>query len=402
MKAQPADIIRQEDIKLTPELIIIFTPLTFIAGNWYLSALFILSAFAFLFLRYFSFKDHEISFSQMIPWGLMLLWGLYVCYITPDPEKAVKYYTGTMLLPFFIFILFKNIRLDEKTLTRFFDSMLISGAVIGMYSVYIFISYNMRSDMRVPSFWNDFNMVSMYLMILFMFNLSFLIKSRHSNKIYFYLFTITFILLGIYLTKTRGVWLAMIVSIAVFFIRKPKIIIPVFLFFGVISLLFFNIIEERFLSVVNFDQDKSSLGRLQAWYSTVLIIFKNPFFGYGFDTYYLHKYDVFPYYIVDVPHPHNTYLRAIQELGLIGAVIYFFLFFKATVLSFTSGRSHCDPVYLKYFDGLQLSFIGLIIAFNFEPYLSLFGVTTIVVWILVSLTFRLKDMPAAEKIKTKK
>ncbi|MBK9334932.1 MAG: O-antigen ligase family protein [Ignavibacteria bacterium] len=45
--------------------------------------------------------------------------------------------------------------------------------------------------------------------------------------------------------------------------------------------------------------------------------FKNPFFGYGFDTYYLHKYDVFPYYIVDVPHPHNTYLRAIQELGLI-------------------------------------------------------------------------------------
>lgn len=400
MKAQPADIIRQEDIKLTPELIIIFTPLTFIAGNWYISALFILSAFAFLFLRYFSFKDHELSFSQMIPWGFMLLWGLYVCYITPDPVKAVKYYTGTMLLPFFIFILFRNLRLDEKILTRFFDSMIISGAVIGMYSVYIFISYNFRSDMRVPSFWNDFNMVSMYLMILFMFNLSFLLKSRHSDKIYFYLFTITFILLGIYLTKTRGVWLAMIISIAVFFIRKPKIIIPVFLFFGVIALLFFNIIEERFLSVVNFDQDKSSLGRLQAWYSTVLIILKNPFFGYGFDTYFLHKYEVFAYYIVDVPHPHNTYLRAIQELGLIGAVIYFFLFFKATVLSYTAGRSHCDPVYEKFFDGLQLSFIGLIIAFNFEPYLSLFGVTTIVVWILVSLTFRLKDMPAAKKIKT--
>jgi len=400
LKAQPADIIRQEDIKLTPELIIIFTPLTFIAGNWYLSALFILSAFAFLFLRYFSFKDHEISFSQLLPWGLMLMWGLYVCYITPDPVKAVKYYTGTMLLPFFIFILFRNMRIDEKTLTRFFDSMLISGAVIGMYSVYIFFSYNMRSDMRVPSFWNDFNMVSMYLMVLFMFNLSFLIKNRHSDKIFFYLFTITFILFGIYLTKTRGVWLAMIISIAVFFIRKPKIIIPVFLFFGVMVLFFFNIIEERFLSVVNFDQDKSSLGRLQAWYSTVLIILKNPFFGYGFDTYYLYKYDVFSYYIVDVPHPHNTYLRAIQESGLIGAVIYFFLFFKASIYSFTKGRTKCDPVYEKFFDGLQLSFIGLIVAFNFEPYLSLFGVTTIVIWILISLTFRLKDFPAAKKIKT--
>ncbi|MBK8982515.1 MAG: hypothetical protein IPM38_09405 [Ignavibacteria bacterium] len=55
MKAQLADIIRQEDIKLTPELIIIFTPLTFIAGNQYLSTLFILSAFAFFIPQIFIF-----------------------------------------------------------------------------------------------------------------------------------------------------------------------------------------------------------------------------------------------------------------------------------------------------------------------------------------------------------
>jgi len=398
LKAHSLEIIRQEDIKLTPELILILTPITFIVGNWYLSALFILSAFAFMMLRYFTFKDHEIKFSNMIPWSLMLLWGIYVCYITPDPVKAVKYYTGTMLLPFFIYILFNNLRLNEKVLTKFFDAMLISGTVIGMYSVYTYIIFNMRSDMRVPSFWNDFNIVSAYMMILFMFNLSFLLKNDNSKKKVFYLFTITFILLGIYLTKTRGVWLAIIFSIAVFFIRKPKIIVPSLLLIGIIILLFYNIVEERVLSVINFEQDNSSLGRLQAWYSTILMIIEKPLLGYGFDTYYLHKYDVMAYYIVEVPHPHNTYLRAIQEMGLIGAVIYLYLFFKAAVYSFKFGGKKSDPVYSKYFDGLQLSFVGLIVAFNFEPYMSLFGVITIVIWILISLTFRLSQSSQSEII----
>ncbi|MBK8549614.1 MAG: O-antigen ligase family protein [Ignavibacteria bacterium] len=397
MKELALNKIHSDRLSITPELLLLLTPLTFIAGNWYLSAMSLLAVLFFMLIRYIRFGDHEFTIPNIVPWTLILGWGLYVCYITPDPVIAVKYYAGTILMPFLIFIIFDNLRLDDKILTHFFDAMLLSGVVLGMYSVYIFFSYGMREGMRVPSFWNDFNMVSAYYMILFMFNLSFLIKSKNNTRRIFYFFTIFFISLGIYLTKTRGVWLAMIISIAIFVIKRPKIIIPVILIFGIMVLAFYNIIEDRFLSVVNFSQDKSSLGRLQAWASTVLIILKNPFFGYGFDTYHLLQYDVMSYYIVDVPHPHNTYLRTIQEMGLIGTVFYYYLIIKAVFYSFNFGKYVNDTVYIKYLDGLQLSLVALLVAFNFEPYLSLFGGTTIAIWILVALTFRIRKNARNQK-----
>lgn len=390
MKALTLDKISTDQIKLTPEFLLLFTPLTFVAGNWYLSAMALLSVLAFMLIRYIRFGDHEFTVPNLFPWALMLGWGLYVCYITPDPVLSVKYYTGTILLPFLIFIIFDNIRIDEKLLTHFIDAMLISAAVLGMYSVYIFFAYNMREGMRVPSFWNDFNMVALYFMVAFMFNLTFLIKCRNNSKKIFYIITLTFILLGVYLTKTRGVWLAMIVSFAVYFIKRPKIIVPTLILFGLMVLVFYNIIEDRVLSVVNFEQDKSSLGRLQAWASTVMLILKNPYWGYGFDTYHLYQYDVMSYYIVEVPHPHNTYLRTIQEMGLIGAVIYYFLIIKAIFYSFNFGNYISDPAYTKFTDALQLCLVAFLVAFNFEPYLSLFGVTTITIWILIALTFRIR------------
>lgn len=390
MKALVHNKISSDRIYLTPELLLLLTPLTFIAGNWYLSALSLLGVLSFMLIRYLRFEDHELTIPNILPWTLILGWGLYVSYITPDPVIAVKYYFGTIIIPFLIFIIFDNLRLNDKFLTHFVDAMLISGTVLGMYSVYIFFSYGMREGMRVPSFWYDFNMVAMYFMILFMFNLSFIMKCRNNSKKIFYFITIFFILLGIYLTKTRGVWLAIIISIAIFVIKRPKIIIPTIFLFGLLTLAFYNIFEDRILSIIYFEQDKSSLGRLQAWASTVLIIMNNPFWGYGFDTYHLYQYDVMSYYIVDVPHPHNTYLRTIQEMGLIGAFIYYYLIIKAVFYSFNFGKYVTDERYIKYLDGLQLSLVALLVAFNFEPYLSLFGGTTIAIWILVALTFRIR------------
>ncbi len=343
-----------------------------------------------MLIRYLRFDDHEITVPSLIPWTLILFWGLYVSYITPDPVVAAKYYTGTILIPLLIFILFDNLRLNDKVLTYFVDSMLISGAVLGMFSVFIFFSYGMREGMRVPSFWYDFNMVALYFMIAFMFNLSFILKCRNNTKRIFYFLTIFFILFGLYLTKTRGVWLAMVISIAIFVIKRPKIIIPTIILFGLLFLVFYNVIEERIMSVIYFEQDKSSLGRLQAWVSTVLLIMKNPYFGYGFDTYHLYQYDVMTYFIVEVPHPHNTYLRTIQEMGFIGALFYYYFFIKAVFYSFNFRKYVTDASFLKYIDALQLTLVALIVSFNFEPYLSLFGVTTIVIWSLIAMTFRIR------------
>jgi len=390
--------IRTDNIKITPEFLFLFVPLTFIAGNWYVTGLSIFGVFFFLLIRNLVFKDHVISIPNVLPWILILLWSLYVCYITPIPSVAVKYFTCTILIPFIIFIIFDNLRLNDRLLTRFFDSLLFSGMILGIYSLILYLQFGINSNLRIPSFWNDYNILAAYLMILFMFNLSFILKSRNSPKKMFYLITIVFILAGIYFTQTRGVWLSMLVSIAFFFIRRPKIIIPVLILFGLFVFFFFNIIEDRFLSVMYFEQDKSSLGRMQAWLSSILIIEKNPLFGFGFDTFYLYRDDVMQYFVVDVRNPHNTYLRAVLEMGLTGAVIYFFLIFKAVFYSFNFRNYVSNPVFTKYLDGLQLSFVALLIAFNFEPYLSLFGGSTAAIWIITALAFRIRKEARLEKL----
>jgi putative inorganic carbon (HCO3(-)) transporter len=323
-------------------------------------------------------------------WLFLLIWGLYIVAKTPDAGTGIKYYIGTILLPYFLVITFDNFKLNPKFLTRFFDVLFFSGLVLGGFSVYIYIAYNFRAGMRVPSLWNDFNIVSAYFMLLFFFNLSFLINGKKDLKMVYYSITIFFILFGIYLTKTRGVWLSIVIAIVFFFVRRPKIIIPSFILLGLFVAVFYSAVEDRVLSIMYFEQDKSSLGRLQAWYSTVLMIKDNLFFGYGFDTYILYRDEVLPFYIVPVPHPHNTYLRSIQEMGLIGSLVYYYFIFKAFICTFIKNKKTAAyEEYKKYFDALQLSFIGLFVAFMFEPYLSLFGGIALMIWILVALSFRL-------------
>ncbi len=46
--------------------------------------------------------------------------------------------------------------------------------------------------------------------------------------------------------------------------------------------------------------------------------------------------------------------------------------------------------YNSIIEGLKMSFIGLSVGFVFEPYFSLFGNSTIIIWLLIGITYKLK------------
>jgi O-antigen ligase len=186
----------------------------------------------------------------------------------------------------------------------------------------------------------------------------------------------------------------MIISMLFYVIRRPGVILPAsIIIISVISIFTFffpQVISERFLSAKNFGADVSSLGRLQAWLSTIELIKENPFYGYGFNSYIYLRDQVYGFYFVLVEHSHNTYLRGMLELGLIGFSLYFFFFFAATYYTFRLMKLDTKKIYRKYLDGLQLSFVGLIVVFMFEPYFSLYGLSAIIIWLMISITFNIK------------
>jgi len=323
-------------------------------------------------------------------WVLLLLWNIYVGLKTHGFRIAFDYYTGTVLIPFFIFFIIVNVKFDKDKLTKLFDLFLFSGVVLGAYSIMLFVGSGFNLKLRIPSLWENFNIVSAYFMILFLLNLTFLINRNTFQKKIIYTISLVIILFGMFLTQTRGVWLATVLAIVFFFFKKPKVIVPAVFVLGTLVLLFFNVINDRLLSVKNFGNDVSSLGRLQAWLSSIILIKNNFLIGYGFDSYLSLRDSVFGFYFVELPHSHNTYLRMILESGFIGFAIYFSFMIAAFVFTFSLSRKPEFAEYKPFIDGFQLILFALFIAFNFEPYFSLYGVSTIVIWVIISFVFKFR------------
>jgi O-antigen ligase len=332
----------------------------------------------------------DLYLYDFIQWMILIFWGIYQVTVSIEKSEAAYYFYITVLIPYLLFLIFTNIKFELKHLDLFFDILFVSGIILSIYSLYVLFNINFDLKFRIPSIWTHYNLVAAYFMALLLFNLSFLVNSKNKSKFFFHISSLIFILLGLIMTQTRGIWLATIIAVAFYFFKKPKLIIPVLVMIGLLVVFFNEIINERLMSVIHFGNDVSSLGRLQAWLSSIELIKENFWFGYGFDAYRHLRDNVFSSYFVILPHPHNTYLTLTLELGFIGFIFYFGFFVKAFYFTFRVRKKSSDPELLKFFDGLQLTFVGLLVAFMFEPYFTILGSITYVIWILISLSYFLR------------
>lgn len=368
-------------------------PVISISGNWQVMSIYVsIMFFVFLFERFNTLSN--IYLPKALIWFLLLIWGLYIAAISPKKLEGLQYYYGLFITPFFLFCIINSIDLTENFLDRIINLFIISASLLSITFVLSFIGSGFSLKTKITSIWEDYNIVSAFLMIVLMFNISFIINNNGKKNLLFYLSSGLIIIFGIFLTQTRGVWLAIIISIVFYIIRRPKVFLPAtiitVIIISALALFFPQVIAERFLSVKYFGSDVSSLGRLQAWLSSIELIKQNPFFGYGFNSYIYLRDQVYGFYFVLVEHSHNTYLRGILEMGLIGFTLYFLFFFTSIYYVFSLAKQDTGKKFARFLDGLQLSFVGLVIVFMFEPYFSLFGLTAAIIWFLISITFNIK------------
>lgn|GEM_PF-1395072 len=377
------------------ENLIYLLPLIATLGDWRIAGLYSLFLFFIFFTNSISNKQSKIRIPFFLSWVFLLLWGVYILQKSMSFYDGCLYYIGTIFIPFIIYVLINNVTIDKKFLNNFFNLFILSGVILSLYSIYVFADSGFDMKQRISSSWQDNNIVSLYLLTLFFFNLSFIVNKDKQDKLLFYLTSLLLLLLGIILTQTRGVYVSMIFAIIIYLIKRPKIVIPSALIVIILVSVFSKVFEDRFLSIRYFGSDVSSLGRLQAWLSTLILLKENLFMGYGFNAYYYLRDQVFSFYFVEVQHPHNTYLRSMLEIGLIGFLFYFSFFFRSIKFVFSKTAPEMEK-YRKFIDGLKLTFLGCIPAFMFEPYFSLYGVSTIVLWIYISIAIRLQYMNKIE------
>ena len=188
---------------------------------------------------------------------------------------------------------------------------------------------------RVFSTLENPNVLAGYLDIFICLALGFLSKAeRRSQKI---ILIIAIILLTACLVTTysRGAFITIVIIFAVYGVLKDwRILILFVIITGLIAYSDINFIN-RILSAFTLN-DSSEGVRVGIWVSTTAMISDHPFVGIGWGAYQF-VYPQYNYYVADpniiIYHAHNIYLNYAAEVGIVGALAFFWYFFGTMFIS---------------------------------------------------------------------
>jgi O-antigen ligase len=164
---------------------------------------------------------------------------------------------------------------------------------------------------------------AMLLGVLALLSLSYAIEER--RKKYFLIYTISLVLIAY--TDTRSVWLASAAITGYIFYNSffKKRINPVIILFIALP---FYILYHYLSSADNSQVASEDLNfRSQIWAYAMIGIFKNPFFGYGSES-FLAKDAVASSLIDGLSDPHSSFLAITLQSGLLGLIAFIILYTK--------------------------------------------------------------------------
>lgn len=149
-------------------------------------------------------------------------------------------------------------------------------------------------------------------------HLSFTLKSKKEKIISF--ISTFFMLGGIAFTFSRGAYIALAVSIAVFAFEGKKVALKVIPALGGIGVLGGIFVYSRYLVNMK-DMTKSTGNRMKIWEACGQIFNQKPIFGHGAgnqNVMNLMKSE----FGLNHPHAHNLYLELMCEIGIVGIMLF--------------------------------------------------------------------------------
>ena len=221
-----------------------------------------------------------------------------------------------------------------------FYSAVIGGVGLGVLSLYQFLN----GLHRVEGFTNAIPFSQAVLVIL-IFNLYFFIRQKDNSR-YLSCLSIGFLFIALYLSQTRGVWLALLLLVFIYLLIKiyKKPLKYLLIALGVIVAVFStyeisSIVKEKVNTGIS-DLQRAQKGefgsswgmRLVAWDSAVKAIKDKPLLGIGRDNFFSYRKEQVARGEVDpiilrfvLPHAHNQYLQSQLIRGVPGTAVLLLL-----------------------------------------------------------------------------
>jgi O-antigen ligase len=320
----------------------------------------------------------------------LVYWTFLIGVLMSENLKELSNKMETMLslavIPVIFYLFLGTSKSYAKSVKKlFFRSYYISNLVFALYSFYLFFVYTNPRYLKADA--NFFRMailenkivgehpiyVSIFISVAIIIGFSFFRKEKiicKKNGLFFFTQSLLFILL--FLLMSKGVIIALLISLLVLYIKNNRIRISHILSGIVLLVIVFISIPQknnRFAEIIKgvtykkIDMYNSTSIRIRIYQCGFELLQERPLVGYGIgdvqdelDKCY-EKYD--SNFVKGRYNSHNQYLFAWLSSGLIGIIaILFFL-------------SFCVRMSVKYKDSIMLSILVLYsVVFLFENVLS--------------------------------
>ncbi|MHA1788595.1 MAG: O-antigen ligase family protein, partial [Candidatus Helarchaeota archaeon] len=227
-----------------------------------------------------------------------------------------------------------------------------------MYAIFQFYGIDpfLKNFGYITSTIGQKNLISNYIAMFLPIQIYFITFTEKNKTIYYVFLIINYTALMI--CQSRGIWISLfcafiIVAVYIFYkkqvalsiFRKRKHLITLSIIFVIITLIYStdNFINKRSISVPSraisvFNQEDPSINtRLLIWRTTLEMIKEKPLIGHGLGAFQI-NYPLFqaqllkenPHLLKYITNPmdaHNEYLQLVAEIGIIGFMIIFIIFF---------------------------------------------------------------------------
>jgi len=159
------------------------------------------------------------------------------------------------------------------------------------------------------------------------------------------------------MTYSRGAFLTLGVVFFIYgIIQDWRIFILFTLITGVIIYSDSNF-SYRIISIFTDTLDSSEGLRIGIWVSTIPMIADHPFTGVGWGA-FKYIYPQYNYYLEDpnitIYHAHNLYLNTAAEVGIVGAMAYFWFFFGTMFMALNLSANRRFKKIMDYVQGVLL------------------------------------------------
>lgn len=345
--------------------------------------------------------DPDLHFRRLPFDRLVLLFaaiaGLSV-FVSPD--RAFSFYNYYNLVGIYVVAYFLTGQLvrDEEQLRRIMEALALGAVVVVVYGFSQFFVGIDTSQMkwvdgeafpelkkRVFSTWENPNILAGYLNEVICFVFAFLMAGKERLARFLLGISLLALVGCLLMTYARGAFLAIAAVIGLYGIFRDWRVLFACVGVGAAALFSEPLLAERLISAFT-AADTSSEMRLALWESTVAMIFDHPVMGIGWGAYWM-VYPQYDFYINDpavkIVHAHNMYLHFAAEIGVFGAMAYFWTFFGTLRMAL---QKRAGTAFLQTFRiGAGLALLSVAIGGLTDD--VVFNIpTSILLWMLLALT----------------